>query len=102
MTVQERLEFYKNMLIDFKAMNEGNFYNACNGKNIYSLCYYVYANYAKENLFHLAFSFPELWQSKPDKIYRNSGYWFSSKDKKSRIECIKKAIEITEQKIQEV
>ena len=88
MTIQERLVIYKKALADFEAANEWT---------SQGLCLYLYKvhnlNFQCRQLLH------ELLVIMKPKNQYSRFYWFPKGQREPRIECLKKAIEITEQKI---
>ena len=95
LTPKERLEVYERALTDYeKAIGKNEDYLRDN-RLLSGLCYYfiriqginVCGHYMKNRL-------PELYLQKPDSEV-GLGYWFQWAELSPRIECLKKAIELT-------
>ena len=93
-TIHDRLKIYERMLNDFE------------NKSIYTqngFCYYI------DRVYHIHVYrpfiflnvFPELYVTQPDNKF-DLFYWFPRGDYYSRINCLKKAIEFTEQRIKQL
>lgn len=89
-TLNERLEIYELALNDFESGRHNTYYG---------FCYYFY----NEGLLYCSGDFkrtlPELYEQKPIECCGLD--WFPQGAIKPRIECLKKAIELTNLKIQE-
>jgi len=93
MTPQERLKLYEIALKDYEAASMIEI--RANGFT-HGLCRYFYLIHGLDVYNKMHLTFPEIHKSKPV----NSGAWyFDFGDIKSRIELLKKAIELTKKKI---
>ena len=98
-----RLIIYKRALKDYTERRkhigeiDDGFFNRDRSIFDCGLCYYFYKRYiGLDTYFHFSVFLPELYSFKPEE---SSSDWFPMGHLSPRIECIKKAILITEEKI---
>lgn len=88
--LKQQLRIYKHMLYDFE--NEKPYTNI-------GFCNWLFFIASKKGLwFPLLYELKELYSLKP-KNKNNTDLWFEKGERQPRIELLKKAIAITEQKI---
>jgi hypothetical protein len=88
--MKERLKIYRKALWDYRIAK----FIKKDHTN-YGFCYYFCWRHDKAMYHTFDSAFPELYAQRPMNV--NGVYWFRPGDIKSRIECLKKAIKLTKQ-----